>query len=218
MDIQEIRRNNLVAHIKNKHQGNRAAFCRATGKNPNLINLVLSDNLEFRRGFGEKLARDIESRAGLQEGWLDRLHGHGESRLVRIPIVRCGDIAEKPPTNYETYSVFALDRHMLRAESAPTNVVICMNENDNMSPTVNLGDWLYIDLGVKSIVADGLYVLRLMNSNETTLRRVQRLPNDQLRISVDNSLYQPIVGGECEILKDSKIMGKVIQLTRRVHI
>lgn len=63
MDAFEARRVNLTDYIADRYESNRAAFCRATGKNPNLINLVLTDNADYRRNIGEKLARDIERKA-----------------------------------------------------------------------------------------------------------------------------------------------------------
>jgi len=83
----EVRRLNLIEYIAKNFSGNRAAFCRATGKNPNLINLVLSGNKDYARTIGEKLARDIEARSNLAKGWLDSPRDIDDIKSVFIPMI-----------------------------------------------------------------------------------------------------------------------------------
>lgn len=90
--VYEIRRRNLIAYIEDKHQGNRAEFCRHIGKNPNLINLALTRNDEYRKNIGEKLARDIEQLAGMPDGWLDSGEMQPSEPTVSISI-KTGDKA-----------------------------------------------------------------------------------------------------------------------------
>lgn len=85
-DIFEVRRRNLVAYIQDKHEGNRAEFCRAIGKNPNLINLALTKNKEYRKNIGEKLARDIEQQSGMPSGWLDQHDRSPSEPTVQVPV------------------------------------------------------------------------------------------------------------------------------------
>lgn len=85
-DIFQVRRRNLVAYIDEKHEGNRAEFCRAIGKNPNLINLALTKNKEYRKNIGEKLARDIEQLAGMPSGWLDQSEKSPSEPTIMVPV------------------------------------------------------------------------------------------------------------------------------------
>jgi len=82
----EIRRRNLIAYIEDKHHGNRAEFCRRIGKNPNLINLALTRNDEYRKNIGEKLARNIERLAGMPVGWLDMQVTQPAESSTSLPI------------------------------------------------------------------------------------------------------------------------------------
>lgn len=84
--IYEVRRNNLISYIADKHEGNRAEFCRATQKNPNLINLILTKNPEFQKNMGEKLARDLEKLCGLTPRWFDGEKDQPMDKTISIPI------------------------------------------------------------------------------------------------------------------------------------
>lgn len=86
-DIFETRRKNLLSHIADKHQGNRAEYCRAIGKNPNLINLTLTRNPDHRKNIGEKLARDLEHLSNLPDGWLDATERKPPPDVVNVPVV-----------------------------------------------------------------------------------------------------------------------------------
>lgn len=64
---QEVRRKALNHVIKQEHSGNRSAFARRADKPAAQI----ADMLAGRKKFGEKIARQIERRAGLAKGLLD---------------------------------------------------------------------------------------------------------------------------------------------------
>lgn len=67
MTTADNRRRRLLALIKEQF-GTQAEFVRRTGENQGAISAILSG----ARPFGEKKARDIEDKAGVQAGWLDQ--------------------------------------------------------------------------------------------------------------------------------------------------
>lgn len=67
MEIQDTRRTRLRLAIKDLAGDNLTALANRAGKPPSQF----SDVLSGRKPFGEKLARDIELRLGLPQGWLD---------------------------------------------------------------------------------------------------------------------------------------------------
>jgi hypothetical protein len=192
MDVFETRRLNVVAYIEEKFGGNRAAFCRATGKNPNLINLVLTDNPDYRRNIGEKLARDIEVKASLPSGWLDAPRGVGERKTATIPITYLPwAIPDTPPLKPDSCLTVPTDDPALRIRvSGTANLIIVVQQESSMAPTIKVNDFIWVDLGVKAFNSDGVYVVR--NSDGTTaLKRIQQLSPTQFQLSVDDKTYEP---------------------------
>jgi phage repressor protein C with HTH and peptisase S24 domain len=69
VDIQLTRRERLRQLIGDEYGGNVSRFGQLIGKSQS----QLSSTLTGRKGFGERLARQIEVAIGLPKGWLDRV-------------------------------------------------------------------------------------------------------------------------------------------------
>lgn len=67
MDIKELRQRRLAALIKDRFGDNAAAFARAIDRSSSQVN----DMLSGRKSFGEKVARYIENKLNLTDGWFD---------------------------------------------------------------------------------------------------------------------------------------------------
>ncbi len=182
-EITEIRRTNLIALIDEKFGGNRAAFCRNTGKHPNLMNLVLSVNPAIRRNIGEKLARDLETKLGLSEGWLDQpREGGSAGRVYTFPIVRL-DALDKSGIEKivlgQDVAARALDR-----PSSMANVKVAYAVNNDMAPAISQGDMMFVDTAAKDLDRSGTYVL--LRDTEVFVRRITRLITGATKVSADN--------------------------------
>jgi hypothetical protein len=81
MNIQDVRRRALRAKLA-EQTTTLNAFAKATGKSQSL----LADVMRGAKGFGERLARDIERRAGWTDKLLDSEPGTGLSE----PMIRHG--------------------------------------------------------------------------------------------------------------------------------
>lgn len=193
MNVFEVRRLNLIAHIDEKFDGNRAAFCRATGKNPNLINLVLTDNADYRRNIGEKLARSIEEKAGMPVGWLDSPRGVGERKTASIPITFLPwSIPDTPPLKGDSRLTIPTDDPLLKFRvSGTANLLIVAQQEASMQPTIKVHDHVWVDLGVKTFSGNGIYVVRSAD-NTTAFKRIQKLSDTQYQLSVDDKSYEPV--------------------------
>jgi hypothetical protein len=187
----EVRRLNLIEYIANNFAGNRAAFCRATGKNPNLINLVLSGNKDYARTIGEKLARDIEARSNLAKGWLDSPRDIGDIKSVFIPMITATTLPVVQPVGSDFSFTLPMDdpRFSLRL-SGTKNLVIFTAKDSTMAPTIEVGDFLWIDLGVKEFAGDGVYSLTA--DYGIVIRRLQRISATELRVFTDNKAFDPL--------------------------
>ena len=209
MNVFEVRRLNLVAHIEEKYHGNRAAFCRATSKNANLINLVLTDNADYRRNIGEKLARSIEEKAGLPTGWLDSPRGVGERKTASIPITFLPwSIPDVPPLKADSVLTIPTDDPLLKFRvSGTANILIVSQQEASMHPTIKVGDHVWVDLGVKSFNSNGIYVIRNAD-NTTAFKRIQQLSDSQYQLSVDDKTYES-VSLTAKAMSKVKIVGRV---------
>lgn len=77
MSAKAIRRLNLLTLVRERFNGNQAAFARAIGRPaPNVSRMLAEpeDSAKDRRRIGEELARDIENRLSLSPGYLDVRH------------------------------------------------------------------------------------------------------------------------------------------------
>lgn len=73
MQLREIRVVNLRRYLREALKGNQSELARLLDKKPSYINDLLRDRPQSKpKSFGEKIARDIERRLGLESGTLDK--------------------------------------------------------------------------------------------------------------------------------------------------
>jgi hypothetical protein len=172
-----IRRDNLRQLVMSKpYDGNRSAFSRATEVHVNQINLFLTDNPNHRRNLGEALARKIEAKLGLSEGWFDVVHG-GEGAPLKISSPRGELPAALVGLFARDAAVASLEVHASFLSSfggkitSPDNILVAAVATRDI-PELTPGDTVFIDAGVKAITADGVYILQ--RGDTTVLRRISK--------------------------------------------
>lgn len=202
--LDQVRRQNLDALIKERFEGNRAAFCRATGKHPNLINLVLTKNPDYQRNIGEKLCRSVEEALSLPFGYLDQpAHGKEGAGLATINIL-------DPERDTEWLTI---DRASLREISPTTStgsLVVVRVKSDSMAPTVSIGDLVFIDQsesGKKVDTSGSIYVVNHKSGGHVLVRFRNQLGDWHL--SFDNPAYPGNPVTQAYINKQD-ILGKVV--------
>lgn len=94
----------------------------------------------------------------------------------------------------------------------PDDVKIINAIGDSMSPTINSGDFVWIDISCTSPRADGLYVIVI--GDAMSIKRLQIHPfSGQVTIKSDNQRYEDYTAENPE---DVRVVGKVIYHVRRV--
>lgn len=73
----------------------------------------------------------------------------------------------------------------------PKNLMLVEAVSDSMSPTIDEGDLLLVDLSDPRFRHDGVYVLRA--GGELSIKRIQRRPDGKLIVRNDNPAYEPAV-------------------------
>ena len=202
--INSIRRTNLSALVDERFEGNRAAFCRATGKNPNLINLILTKNPELQRGIGEKLCRDIEAKLDLPTGWLDQRSPSNNDRSVSVPVITSGAAAAS-----DEWIVLLPETLRRLTPNVGHSYLACVKvAADHMSPTIASGDFVLIDKSVDAIDASGS-VFALDTGGEIVFARFRKSITSQWSISYDNTNYPP-AAVEQSFIDSQKVVGRAI--------
>jgi phage repressor protein C with HTH and peptisase S24 domain len=110
---------------------------------------------------------------------------------------------------------FAFDERWLKSLTAtpPSNLSIVRVEGDSMSPTLNAGDEILVDLGdTGERLRDGIYVLRI--DDALIVKRVALHPmGRRVTVQSDNPAYPD--WPDCEI-DEIHCLGRVIWASRRV--
>ena len=208
----EVRRENVRKLINEKFDGNRSAFSRAAGVHPNQINLVMAEN-EHRRNLGEDLTRRMEESLGIPTGYFDAEHMTGENSVHKIAtspvpesmssILRKDDEVEGA-VYYNSY----LDK-LAGKITARENLLICKIATHDMAPEIGFDERVMVDLGVKAVSVDGVYIIG--RGSDLFLRRVTK----------------QITGGWCiltpkrdpvhvDSLKGMRAVGKIVMAWRRI--
>lgn len=202
--LAQIRRANLAALIDERFEGNRAAFCRATGKNPNLINLILSKNPDLQRSIGEKLSRDIEGLLDLPSGWLDKKSPNNTERSSSIPVVSSVDA--RPG---EEWLVLLPETLRAIAPNVPTaGLAVVKAASDHMAPSINLGDLVLINKSVKVADSSG-GVFAIDTGDGIVLARFRKTIQEGWSISYDNEAY-PAAPISQAFLAKQKVVGRAV--------
>ena len=94
----------------------------------------------------------------------------------------------------------------------PDDVKIINAIGDSMSPTINSGDFVWIDISCTTPRADGLYVIVI--GDAMSIKRLQIHPfTGSITIKSDNQRYEDYVAENAD---DIRVVGKVIYHVRRV--
>lgn len=90
--------------------------------------------------------------------------------------------------------------------ASPDNLILIRVTGDSMHPTLNSGDTVLIDQSKIQPVSDAIFLVRI--DELYRIKRVQKLPGNQLRLTSDNQHYRDI---EVDIDQDGfEIIGQIV--------
>ena len=96
--------------------------------------------------------------------------------------------------------------------SSPENIKLIKAVGDSMTPTVNDGDYVFVDISNQAINSDGVYVLRLPTG--LSIKRIQNGLTGDVIVRSDNPAYEPLTAKLGEI----KILGRVVRILNQRKI
>ncbi|WP_371767524.1 helix-turn-helix domain-containing protein [Massilia sp.] len=95
-DLRNIRRSRLEILIEQAYGGSAVAFSNSTGFSEAQVSQFLSTTYREGRSLGERAARNIEAKAGLQFGWLDRVDSEARIPASLMPMERDAQFGASP--------------------------------------------------------------------------------------------------------------------------
>ncbi len=120
-----------------------------------------------------------------------------------------------PPEGEEVKDMLAFKRDWIISELRVSvgHLSMLFVEGDSMSPALNPGDIILIVKNHEPAIQDGVYVVRLEGA--LLVKRLQRLPGNQLKVKSDNPNYEPYTIDLTKEHKDFAIIGRVVWAGRR---
>jgi phage repressor protein C with HTH and peptisase S24 domain len=106
---------------------------------------------------------------------------------VRSPVGR-GTVQSRQIVDYVALKTEWLSR---RIGIDPKSLILVEAVSDSMTPTIDEGDLVLVDLRDPRFRHDGIYVLRA--GGDLSIKRIQRRPDGKLIIRNDNAAYEPTV-------------------------
>ncbi|NOL51806.1 S24 family peptidase [Pelistega suis] len=197
MDINELRRKNLRALVE--EFGGVGKLAEVANRDQSQISQWLNGSIIHAtgkpRGVRSSTLRDFEAAIGKPLNWLDQDHADDEPikdgyiELTYYDIQSSAGPGKVAPVDYTPIldrKIWVLEDWALRnfGRGAIDKIRIIDNVGDSMSPTINNGDVLFVDVTQREYVADGIYII---NWNGRLLtKRLRAMIDGRLAIISDN--------------------------------
>jgi transcriptional regulator with XRE-family HTH domain len=130
--------------------------------------------------------------------------------LIRVPLQDV-DVSAGPGTVADQAAqtgVIAFEKNWLRGELnlSPDQLSLVSVRGDSMEPKISDGDFLLVDHQQNSIQRDGVYVFRC--DGYLHVKRLQRQPGGQVRVTSDNPVYEAYTVTLNEDVTDFRVLGR----------
>lgn len=199
MNIYEIRAKNLKQLLSKYSSGEIANMA---GRSPSQI----SDISTGRRRIGERLARALEAKLGLAEGFFDTVDKPAEQPLIssgfrRLPLISWESLEASETLNHE--EVFIVTSNVTSDKAFGLKIA-----DSSMSPNFDKGDIIIVDPGISPTpssfvvaIADGEPVFRKYRSRGKSGFELVPLNPDYPNISSEDYKDIAIKGVAVQVIK-----------------
>lgn len=214
MDISELRKIRLRQLVAERFGGVDASFAAAIERQPSYVSRLFATN-RHSRGIGEKFARDVESKLGLEIGWLDRpLEAHEQPKEPRYKLEPVGVWDDDTPLEDDEVELPFLKEVELSAGSGrtaiheagnrkmrfgirtmrnrgvePANAVCVTVTGNSMEPVLKDGATISVDRGATRIHDGDMYAVD--HDGQLRVKQIYRLPGGGIRLRSFNRDEHP---------------------------
>jgi len=220
MDINGIRRKNLRKFIEKMKS--QADLADKLEMDPSYLSQIAGINPS--KNIGTRVARDIEKKLGLSDGWMDRDHsgestdlalgegspGSGAPPSIPVYAITAGMGRGKFPDSEQVLKIVVFDPATLRdmnLSGSSHGIVAVYADGESMLPTIPPKSLVFVDRNQRDL-RDGVYLVRL--EDMIYVKRLQRLPNHKVKVISDNPIYEPF-DVDLKNGDDFEILGKVLR-------
>lgn len=227
MNMHEHRRKRLIALLQDRYQNNRRQFCDESNLSESRLGQLLSPTYRGGQGFGEKAARRLEKRLGLNPLYFELLmigetsahlayRGQASSgeNVDDIIFIRQVSLIPKEGSSHpdiaevkQADAVLSLHRNWLNGHDLiPEHLIAIAIEDAGMAPRLATGDIVVIDTASTEPIDNGIF---LLNVNGTVSVRRLILDLGQWYISADNPNRKHYQRQSFDA-NESEILGRVV--------
>lgn len=182
MQIQDTRRTRLRQLIEDRFDGNVSRFAERVGKSQSQI----QDTLDRRKSFGERLARDLEERAGVPIGWLDQDSG-AKPPPPAVDVDEAGFVPVRRGTlrlsagvsgwaiefeNHDAPPIFFRRDWIAKHNFAPEKLLALKVQGSSMETGLYDGDTVVVNLADSAPVDGEVFALNF--EGECVIKRLKR--------------------------------------------
>lgn len=217
-DITTIRRNNLKALISS--YPSQVAFAEAVNKAPQQIGGMLNGS----KSFGNRIAREIETKLGLTHGYLDQndderkyvklssVDEPAQEDWIRIPVLdieaSCGYGSEGGlPSIVGGIDIAPEFLLTMPGVISHYGLHVVNAHGDSMEPTIRDKAFCVVDTKQTRIMSDGIYCLT--SENQIFIKRIQRNLDGTMLLISDNQIYKPQLIDKVT-LERTTVVGRIV--------
>lgn len=207
-EIKQIRLSNLKTLLSERFGGSQARMADATEREPAQIRSILNPLGIGGRWIGEKIARDIEVKLGLANGWIDvpayaRNTEIDSTTQGRVPLINWIDAC-----NYadivDNFQLCPAVEWLLTTERIRQHTFALRVQNDSMTPRFPPATILMVE--PEEFVHPGDFVVcQIKNDNEATFKQLIK-DGSRLYLGSLNPMQYPTL----PMNEQTQIIGPVI--------
>ncbi|BAP80932.1 transcriptional regulator [Pseudomonas sp. MT-1] len=218
MDTSDLRKIRVRQLIEQRFEGIAANFADAVNRTPSYVSRMLASN-KHSRGIGEEMARSIEQKLGLDNGWLDRPLDASEAvpakpKEATYTLEPVGVWDDETPLDSDEAELPFLKEVELSAGSGrtaiheagsrkmrfgirtmrsrgvePANAVCVTVTGNSMEPVLRNGATISIDRGMTRIQDGDMYAID--HDGQLRVKQLYRMPGGGMRIRSFNRDEHP---------------------------
>ena len=200
--------------IKGKREPDLETISEIAQKLEVSILVLVPDRDDLKQKTADQLAAKLRA-----EGiGIDEATAHDKTKYITLPVL---DVEPSAGHGAIAGDEAPVDGIMFKEEwlreqlqISPAHLQVLRVSGTSMEPTLHAGDLMIVDVSPQENIIDGVYVVRL--DGALMVKRIQRLPGNNLEIISDNTAYRAFQIGPSRPPNEFRVCGRVVWAGRRM--
>ena len=207
MNIEKVRRDNLKKYISENHK-NRRQFSLKFGVNYGNLHSILKGE----RPFGERLARELETKLGISTGFFDKPEydfSAPEETKIAIYSNKLSAGSGNKVFDEEIIGFHSLNSSDLRNEGLDEkNLCVFFVRGDSMLPEIQDGSKVLVDVSQNKLIDNKIYAISI--DNDIYIKRIfLEIGSKKIVLRSENKTYPDKIFNTADELR---VIGRVVYL------